>query len=184
MTHEPRKTKKPRWPQALVGFLVIQAIAAALYLAVEHDRARDKDRGQAVDDNLAFEPMSLPLQTLTLERPSETLTLRNSDEPLLLHIWATWCKPCREELPTLLALDDKIPLVAASTDETWPVIRHYFDDDVPKSVWRLQDKSPLPLRTLPTTFVIRNGRIKARLEGARRWSNEATRALLQDLEAP
>ena len=49
-------------------------------------------------------------------------TVRAADlrgRPLLLNLWATWCEPCREELPVLQELADKYPdlrVLAASVD--------------------------------------------------------------------
>lgn len=52
-----------------------------------------------------------------VEAPEFTLTLKNGEEvslksfkgkALLLHFWATWCPPCRMELPMLQELYEKI----------------------------------------------------------------------------
>ncbi len=176
---EPNAPRR-RWPLVLALLLAAQALAVVMYLIVERERTPE------LREDLGFEPLSLALPALTLSRPSETLTLpaANTDDNLtLLHVWATWCKPCREELPTLLALGDEVPLVFASTDETWPVIEHYFDGDVPRGVWRLDDESQLPVRGLPTTLVLRGDRVIARVEGARRWTSEGVRELRADIDA-
>ena len=50
------------------------------------------------------------LPDLELEQiPNGTLDLRETGEPRVLNLWATWCAPCRAELP---AFDE----VAARTD--------------------------------------------------------------------
>ncbi len=169
--------QRARWPLLVAALLAAQALAVVVYFVVERERAPELRR------DLGFEPLSLALPTLTLERPGETLTLPsgNDDELTLLHVWATWCKPCREELPTLLALDDEVPLVFASTDESWPVIEHYFDGEVPSAVWRLHEEGGLPLRALPTTFVLQDGRVLARVEGAWRWTNAGVERLLSEV---
>ena len=131
MTHEPAEQvttkRRSRWPLVIVVLLAAQALAVVGYFSVEERRT------PALDEDFSFEPMNQPLPPLTLERPNKTLTLPNSGEDALtlLHVWASWCKPCREELPTLLALEDDLSanLVLASSDETWPVIEHFFDDE-------------------------------------------------------
>ncbi len=47
---------------------------------------------------------------------------------LILHFWATWCAPCREEMPTLVKFvretqgDRNVEFLAVSTDEDWRVV--------------------------------------------------------------
>ncbi len=51
-----------------------------------------------------------------------------SGKLLVVHFWATWCAPCEEELPGLVAwwreakADPRIELVAVSVDEEWKVV--------------------------------------------------------------
>ena len=46
----------------------------------------------------------------------------NSDLPLLINVWATWCTPCREELPDLVKLSktykDKVRVLGISVDDS------------------------------------------------------------------
>jgi len=48
---------------------------------------------------------------------------------VVLNLWATWCAPCVEELPSLLALQKKMPgivVVAVSTDQDDAVYRKFL----------------------------------------------------------
>src|ERR1700728_2334849 len=92
------------------------------------------------------------------------------DKVVLLNFWATWCPPCREEVPELVDLQTRYK-------DRLQVIGISMDDDVPPSaVKRFADKfeinfpvvmaSPALVReyegasALPTNFVInRDGRV-------------------------
>ena len=53
---------------------------------------------------------------------------------VVLNLWATFCAPCIEELPSLLALQRQMPdlvIVAVSIDED-PDVYHRFLDEEPR----------------------------------------------------
>lgn len=58
------------------------------------------------------------VQAKTLE--GRSVRLRSNDKPLLVSIWATWCEPCRKELPVLAELQktrgDTMDVVAINVD--------------------------------------------------------------------
>lgn len=65
-----------------------------------------------------------PLPTGVVASPTEIQkAIRQSDAPLtLVHVWATWCAPCREEFPELLmayrsARERGLALLLVSADD-------------------------------------------------------------------
>jgi thiol-disulfide isomerase/thioredoxin len=52
---------------------------------------------------LDFSPPSTPVPLVELRRldgtPVQLRTL--SDKPMVINLWATWCPPCRREMPAL-----------------------------------------------------------------------------------
>jgi len=112
--------------------------------------------------------------------------------PLLLNIWATWCDPCREEMPSLQRLyeayrDKGLRVVAISVDDrgTESLIREFVSDhrltfDV------LHEQRPRVMTTyqvrgIPQTFLIsRDGRIVA-IRFAADWASAESRRLVDSV---
>ena len=117
----------------------------------------------------------------TLERlGGEPVTLSQlKGNVVLVDFWATWCPPCREEMPYLVALTKKyeakgVKLIAVSNDdlseqrdavgryvtETMPELRSYAAFGTPAVSERYL------VRALPTLYVLdRNGAIVASQTG-------------------
>ncbi|HSJ98023.1 MAG TPA: TlpA disulfide reductase family protein [Myxococcota bacterium] len=73
----------------------------------------------------------LPARSLaTLEGESTTLAALAEGRPLVLNLWATWCPPCRREMPALAAAQRSRPgaaFVFANQGEGPEPIRRYLD---------------------------------------------------------
>ena len=102
---------------------------------------------------------------------------------LLVNVWATWCIPCREEMPTLGALQaalggDKFEVVALSIDKAGPpVVQRFYDEIGVTQLKMYVDQTMLSataLRTvgLPTTILINaEGQELGRLVGPAEWDD-------------
>ena len=102
---------------------------------------------------------------------------------ILVNVWATWCVPCREEMPTLDALQaelgsDRFEVVALSIDRAGtPAVRRFYDEIGVTNLKTYVDKTMLSataLRTvgLPTTILIdAQGRELGRLVGPAEWDD-------------
>jgi len=101
---------------------------------------------------------------------------------VLLNVWATWCAPCRVEMPALDRLyrqyrDDGLVVVAVSVDagsDAARLVRRFVADlglafpVLLDPAGTVQDR--FGVNGLPTTFLIdRTGRIRARLLGPAAW---------------
>ena len=94
---------------------------------------------------------------------------------VLLNFWATWCAPCREEMPDLVMLADSLPdLVVAgvSLDEEGREIVAEFHETFPVDYPLLLDGLDVARRygahfVVPTTYVVdRDGDVVERYFGA------------------
>ena len=114
-------------------------------------------------------------------------------EIVLLNVWATWCLPCRTEMPSIQALHDRyaargLKVVAVSIDNpgTEDAIRR-FRDQYGLTFEILHDASgkirqDYQTTGVPETFVIgRDGVIRKKVISADNWDSPANRALFGEL---
>lgn len=111
---------------------------------------------------------------------------------VLINLWATWCAPCVQEMPSLERLQAKlgdIAVLAVSEDRTG-------NDAVAPFVAKLKLEGlaiyldpknavahAFAVDGLPTSFLVdRDGRIAGKLEGAADWDSETMVALIRRYE--
>lgn len=137
-----------------------------------------------------------PFSAQTLGTPPATRTLADyKGDVILLNIWATWCEPCRVEMPSIEQLyRDYAPrglrVVAISIDDPGAdaAIRK-FADEYKLTFEILHDSSGAIERTYQTTgvpetaVIARDGTIRKRIIGATDWSSDANRRLIDGLLA-
>jgi cytochrome c-type biogenesis protein len=95
---------------------------------------------------------------------------------VLLNFWATWCIPCRSEIPSLSAMQKDfeargLSVIGVSYDDTADLIQE-FQKDIPQSYQIVlggrEVGSQLPASPLPTTYIIdRQGRVRDKMIGER-----------------
>ena len=108
---------------------------------------------------------------------------------VVLNFWATWCGPCKEEMPALARLQsrfdpEQVRVVTVTADLHPQGIKHFlshlgislpvlFDEDQEVS-------RTFMVRGLPTTVLIaRDGHPVGRAVGPRAWDSEASAALVR-----
>jgi len=110
---------------------------------------------------------------------------------VLLNLWATWCLPCRKEMPALDRLQatlgsEQFQVVAISVDRTGlPGAKKFLEETKTPNLAVYADPtarlaSSLRAAGLPATLLIdKEGRELGRLLGPAEWDGEAAQRLIQ-----
>lgn len=111
---------------------------------------------------------------------------------VLLNFWATWCGPCRVEMPAMEQLyrtlsRREFEILAVSTDPQGPAVTRPFQREMGFTFPILHDSEyrvglTYGARTIPITFMVdRRGIVRQKIFGARDWGSPEARDLIHEL---
>ena len=163
----------------------VAAVAVAAVVFVSLTASAGPSRAQASPPSTeaappAPSPPSDPIPAPDFELPTGTgepfRLSEHRGEVVVLNLWATWCPPCRHEIPDFIELqealgDRGLTVVGVSLDEAgWEAVRP-FADEMAITYPLVVDDGTVdrlygPTVSLPTTFVIdRDGNVAHYLPG-------------------
>jgi len=114
---------------------------------------------------------------------------------VVLNFWATWCAPCRKEMPHLSALqadmggDDLQVVTVATGRNPRPAMERFFTEIAVENLPLHSDERQSLSRSmgvlgLPATIILgRDGRELGRMQGEADWSSESAVQILEAIIA-
>jgi thiol-disulfide isomerase/thioredoxin len=134
--------------------------------------------------------MAAPFELSTLDGKVVKLS-ELTGKVVLVNFWATWCGPCKEEMPSLARLQKQLDpaqfiLFTVTTDMQRQGIAHFLSQlgvSLPVLFDEDQEVSrSFMVRGLPTTIVIaRDGTLVGRAVGPRAWDSPEALALMRQV---
>jgi thiol-disulfide isomerase/thioredoxin len=126
---------------------------------------------------------------------------------VFVNFWATWCPPCRDEMPSMVRLGEemagrhpgKFRMVAVSVDEAWDPVREYFAappfrgpprvlaigldaDQAVTRAYYCAARGFCPDFKFPETYIVdKTGKLVGYVVGPRNWDSPAVREYLEQL---
>lgn len=181
-----------------VAFLKSAALYLALALFANTAAAQDiADLREGDMRKLVVHDAPKPLPAIPFEtfEGAETSLAAYEGQIVVLNFWATWCAPCRHEMPTLSALQEALggadaAVVTIATGRNPPQgMRAFFNEIGVENLPLYRDPRQALARNfgvlgLPVTLILdREGNEVARLQGDADWASDSAKAIIAALVA-
>ena len=118
----------------------------------------------------------------------QTINIKQySGKPLFINFWATWCKPCLAEMPSIqsameILKNENIEFLFASDESVGQIEDFKNNNDYLFNYVRAENMEALNIMALPTTFIFdRNGKLVFSEMGYRKWDDKRNIDLIKNI---
>ena len=181
----------------LILLIVISIVFVYSYLSYTKEKKVEEVDYGTLFSSLGIQEVTPPVEALdfTLKnlQGSEVSLNDLEGKVVFLNFWATWCGPCREEMPSMEKLwqkfkEEAFVILAVDLQEKEEEVNSFMNDYGLTFQALLDSKgevgSMYAVRAIPTTFLIDpEGRIVGKALGARDWASEDAFDLIEHLLA-
>tara|TARA_R110002073_G_scaffold72537_1_gene177387 strand:- start:383282 stop:383860 length:579 start_codon:yes stop_codon:yes gene_type:complete len=140
----------------------------------------------AVNERKALDTYNVDLQGITNATDLNLETTKG--KVVFINHWATWCAPCRAEMPSLQKLyddyKDRVVFVFLTTDTKKVVDNFYESKEYNLPTYALNTSIPKQINTtsLPATFILdKQGKVYLEEFGPADWNSSHIRTMLDTL---
>lgn len=169
-------------PKSAIAVVVVVIVAVVVFIVL-------RERKSYVPIVAGVEAVDFTLPDLD-GNPKKLSDFRG--KVVFLNFWATWCKPCEEEMPSMQALyeglkKDKFEIVAVSVDKDGPEKVAAYAKKYGITFTVLHDrrgkiKETYKTTGVPETFIIdQNGIVAEKVWGPRDWTLTSSISTILDL---
>ena len=170
-----------------IAFLAVATLVAGVFAYLVRDSLLP------VTGPVGFSPASAKQMKVRLPGGATRDVAKAPGKLFVLHFWATWCAPCAEELPGLLAYareirnDPSIELLAVSVDDDFKTVDAWLKSKSASDLPIALDPgrkiaTRMGTQKFPETYILSaKGEILGVVRGPVDWSSKEIRAQLDDL---
>jgi peroxiredoxin len=186
--------------KAIYGLALIVCTAALVSAQANSDAGSPKPVGLTEDVQTQLSELGFRLPNRTVEAPDFTLEALDGESRSLssyrgklvfLNFWATWCPPCRAEMPSMQTLYDTLgtddfEIVAVNLQEGAGPVESFVDEHGYTYPVLLDSSGRTGgmygVRSIPSTFLIdRDGTLLGMFVGGREWDTPDVLAFFQQV---
>ncbi|WP_298904068.1 TlpA disulfide reductase family protein [uncultured Psychroserpens sp.] len=156
---------------------------------IEYLNQYENDEFLAEKKEQPFDAEALYKMKLTSKNGKE-VSIKNNENIVFLNFWATWCKPCIEEMPSIQELYDKsenVDFYLLTYEDIDKATEFIENKGFSFPIYSYKDKTNLPLffqengGSIPDTYIIHNNEIKFHHLGAAPWNSKKVDSLFSKI---